>query len=198
MKKKVLILSIIVFSILGFYFFIQSNFKNSSVSSSLNKKLESKWNGTKNISRINDSNEEILFKNIDILVTYKGKKIGDTNTKNPLIIDLSDDNIKINNSLFSKSCNADFTKKIKQSFKSNTALTSIKTNVTGKIIYTVTYEINGYTNAAEAEETFINLIMKDIYTNAKSSIKFGIPEIKPVKLPNQKEVKLKPKSLIKL
>lgn len=198
MRKKVLILSIIVFSILGFYFFIQSNFKNSSVSSSLNKKLESKWNGTKNISRINDSNEEILFKNIDILVTYKGKKIGDTNAKNPLIIDLSDDNIKINNSLFSKSCNASFTKKIKQSFKLNTALTSIKTNVTGKIIYTVTYEINGYTNAAEAKETFINLIMKDIYTNAKSSIKFGIPEIKPVKLPNQKEIKLKPKSLIKL
>ncbi|WP_288956499.1 hypothetical protein [uncultured Polaribacter sp.] len=198
MKKKVLITSSILFLIIGIYLFVKFNFGNSSTSSIISKKLESEWDSSENIGRINNSNEKITFRKIDIIVLLNGKKIGDVNSTNPLIIDLNNDNIIVKNGIFFKSCNANFTKYIHQSFKSNTDLTSIKTDINGKINYSVNYEIKGNKSYKETKEIITNLIMQDIYKNAKSSIKFGIPEIKSNKYRTEKEKKMNNKNLIKL
>jgi hypothetical protein len=77
-------------------------------------------------------------------------------------------------------------------------LTTITTDINGKIIYNVDYEIKGNKNYEEAKEIITNLIMKDIYDNAKSNIKFGIPEIKTNNLKPKVEEKVNSESLIKL
>ena len=198
MKKKVIIILIILFSIIGIYFFVQYNFNNSSVSSSILKKIESEWNSSENIGRINNSNEEITFKKTEIVVVLNEKKFGDINSKEPLIIDLNNENIIVKNGIFSKSCDADFIKNIQQSFKLETGLTFVTTNISGKINYKVNYEIKGNKNYDEAKEIIENLIMKDIYDNAKSQIKFGIPEINTTDFKPKKAEKINTESLIKL
>ena len=132
------------------------------------------------------------------MVILEGKKYGDTNSKNPLIIDLNEDNIIFKNKLFSNSCVADFTKNIRQNFKLQTDSTSITTNINGKITYQVNYEIRGNKNYKESKEIISNLIMRDIYDNTKSNIKFGIPEIKTTYFKVKKEDKFNNKSSIKL
>ena len=77
-------------------------------------------------------------------------------------------------------------------------MTTITTDINGKIIYNVDYEIKGNKNYEEAKEIITNLIMKDIYDNAKSNIKFGIPEIKTNNLKPKVEEKVNSESLIKL
>ena len=198
MKKKVLIILIILFSIIGIYFFTQYYFKNSSVSSNMLKKIESEWKGSENIGRINNSNEEITFKKTEIIVLLNGEKFGDINSKNPLIIDLNNDNIIIKKGIFSMSCDADFTKNIQQIFKLKTDSTLITTNITGKIIYKVNYEIKGNKNYEQDKKIITNLIMKDIYDNAKSNTKFRIPEIKTIDFNPKKKEKMNTESLIKL
>jgi hypothetical protein len=198
MNKKVLIILIISFSTIGIILFTIFYFNNSFISSNMSKKLESKWNSSERIGRINNSKEEITFKKIDIVVILEGKKYGDTNSKNPLIIDLNEDNIIFKNKLFSNSCVADFTKNIRQNFKLQTDSTSITTNINGKITYQVNYEIRGNKNYKESKEIISNLIMRDIYDNTKSNIKFGIPEIKTTYFKVKKEDKFNNKSSIKL
>jgi hypothetical protein len=164
----------------------------------MSKKLESKWDSSENIGRINNSNEEITFKKIDIIVVLEGKKYGDVNSENPLVIDLNDNNIIVKKGFFSNSCIADFTKNIHQIFKLQTDSTSIKTKIKGKITYQVNYEIKGNKNYKESKEIILNLIMKDIYDNVKSNIKFGIPEIKKNHFKSEKQEKLNNEDLIKL
>lgn len=198
MNKKNSIKLIIFFSIVGIVFFAIFNFNNSFVSSNMSKKLESKWDSSENIGRINNSNEEITFKKIDIIVVLEGEKYGDVNSKNPLVIDLNDNNIIVKKGFFSNFCIADFTKNIHQIFKLQTDSTSIKTKIKGKITYQVNYEIKGNKNYKQSKEIILNLIMKDIYDNAKSNIKFGIPEIKTNQFKSEKQEKLNNEDLIKL
>jgi hypothetical protein len=53
MKKKVLIISGILLLIIGIYLLFQKSLKNTPVSSNMLKKLESEWNSSEKIGRIN-------------------------------------------------------------------------------------------------------------------------------------------------
>jgi len=130
-------------------------------------------------------------KKTDIVVVLNEKIIGDTNSMDPLIIDLNKENIIIKNGIFSKSCNVDFAKDIHQNFKVNTSLTTIETDLKGKIIYSVKYEIKGISNYEKAEAMITSLIMNDIYKNAKEHIKFGLPDI----LTDNLQIEISPKTM---
>ena len=177
MKTKNLIILGVFISVIGIYFLIKYNSNNYSVTSNMSKKIESEWKSSEIISRMDDSNEKISFKKIDIIVVLNEKIIGDTNSMDPLIIDLSRENIIIKNGIFSKFCDVNFTKDIHQNFKVNTSLTTIETDLKGKIIYSVKYKIKGISNYEKAEAMITNIIMNDIYKNAKEHIKFGLPDI---------------------
>jgi hypothetical protein len=177
MKIRILIISVITLFIIGISIFAQNKSENKYNTSDLKYKLNSEWNSTKNISRINDSNEVIEYKKVDVIVILKEKIIGDTTAIDPLIIDLNKNNIVIENGLFSKLCKVEFEKAIQQKFKTNTNLTTINTELKGKISYSIDYETKGFFKYKIAEEIITDKIMNDIYKHLKENIEIRKPVI---------------------
>ena len=177
MKTRRLIITSILILIIGISSYIIFVSDVSKYTSKSNHNLQSKWNSTKSIGRMNNSNEKVSYKKVDIIVILDDKIIGDTLSIDPLIIDLSKDNIIIKSGVFSKSCNVNFNKKIQQIFNLSTDLTTIKTSLKGEIDYALNYEIKGICKYEKAEEIITDRIMNDIYKNAKNHIEFGLPSI---------------------
>ena len=177
MKTRILITSGVVLLIIGIYLLFQNKFETPSYKTNIKNNLQSEWKSSKSVSRINDSNEIIEYKKVDVIVVLNEKIIGDTTAIDPLVIDLSKDNIVIKSGLFSKSCNVKFEKIIQQKFKASTDLTTINTEIKGEIRYNIDYEIEGVCKYEKAEQMITDRIMNDIYKHAKERVEFGLPTI---------------------
>ena len=166
--RKLIIFTILVL-LVGAMFYALINLNFSYYKSNCKQNISSNWNNSNNIFGIANSDEKIVYKKVDIIVRLNKKVIGDTSATDPLVIDLSREKIIIKNELLCKSCKVNFTKKIQQEFNTYTDLTSIKTNCSGKIIYSTDYKIVGICKYEEAEKMIRDKIMNDIYTEAKNN-----------------------------
>jgi hypothetical protein len=143
------------------------SFYKSEVSTS----ISSTWNNSKSISKYNNSNDEISFPTIPIIVVYKAKKVGDINSQNPVIIDISDKDfgllwfpiIKISNYNFSITCN-DI-----HEIKTDSVLGQFI--VKGEINISGHYKIIGSCSTEIATNMVVDKVLNDIFTEIKKNIK---------------------------
>ena len=146
-------------SSLGFY--------QSSVSSS----ISSKWNNSKSIGKFNDSSEEISLSSIPVIVVYKSKKVGDTHSSNPVVIDISDKNFGTLWFPFFKSSDYYFTVRCNHTNKIKTDYAKGYTKIEGEINVFGHYSIVGLCPSKNATNLIVDKVMKDIYADAKKNIK---------------------------
>jgi len=119
--------------------------------SSSSSMITSIWNNSKSIGKFNDSSDEISFSSIPVVVVYKSKKVGDVQSPNPVIIDISD-----------KDFGALWIPIIKDSDYNFMVPCSL-----GEIYVSGQYSIIGLCPSKIATNLVVDKVMKDIYAEAK-------------------------------
>ncbi len=171
MKTKKLIL----ICILGFFVLMAILLKNNIINiniykSEMQTSVSSTWNNSKSMGKFNDSNEEISFPAVPIIVTYKAKKVGDVNSPNPVKIDISDKDfgsfwfpfIKISDYNFSVTC------KNTHEIKTNSIIGQLIIN--GQINVSGHYKFIGAYSTEMAKNNVIDKTLNDIYNEIKKNI----------------------------
>lgn len=168
MKTKnlvvIIILSIVVLLIISIGTF---SFHKTEVSTS----ISSTWNNSKSIGRYNDSNNEISFPTVPIIVVYKTKKVGDTNSQNPLKIDISDKDfgslwfplVKKSDYNFAVTCNN--VHEIKTDSVIGQFIINGEINVSGH------YKLIGTYSTETATNLVVDKVLNDIYNEIKKNLK---------------------------
>lgn len=145
--------------------------KFSFAKSMISNSISSKWNNSKSFGRYNDSNEEISFSKIPIIVVYKSKRVGDINSPNPIKIDISDKDfgslwsplIKKSNYEFSVTCND--VHEIKTDSVIGQFIVNGEINVSGQ------YKLIGSYSTETATNMVVDKVLNDIYNELRKNIK---------------------------
>jgi hypothetical protein len=139
--------------------------------SEVSTSISSTWNNSKSIGRYNDSNEKISFPTVPIIVVYKAKKVGDINSQNPVIIDISDKDfgslwfplVKKSDYNFSVTCND------VHEIKTDSVIGHFIVN--GEIKVSGHYNLIGSYSTETATNMIVEKVLNAIYTEIKKNLK---------------------------
>jgi hypothetical protein len=146
---------------------IKFSFYKSEVSNS----ISSTWNNSKSIGRYNDSNEEISFPTVPIIVVYKSKKVGDTNSQNPMQIDISDKNFGLIWLPLVKKSDYNFSVTCKDAHEIKTDSVIGQFIVNGEIKVSGHYKFIGSYSTQAATDIVVDKVLTDIYNEIRKNIK---------------------------
>lgn len=165
--KNLLIICVLCITVLLIGKTSSFEFYQSSVSSN----ISSKWNNTKSIGKFKESSEEISFSSIPVVVVYKSKKVGDIESINPVVIDISDKNFGKLWLPFFKSSDYYFTLTCTHASEIITDYAKGYLKIEGEINVSGNYSIVGLCSSKNANNLIVDKVMKDIYADAKKNIK---------------------------
>ena len=170
MKTKNLVV-IIILSILVLLGILNGILKFSFYKSEVSNSISSTWNNSKSIGKYNDTNEEISFPTVPIIIVYKTKIIGDTNSQNPLKIDISDKDfgslwfplVKKSDYNFAVTCNN------VNEIKRDSVIGQFIVN--GEIKVSGHYKLIGTYSTETATNLVVDKVLNDIYNEIKKNLK---------------------------
>lgn len=168
--KNILVISALVIIVLLSILIGTGILKHCLYKSEVSNTISSTWNISKSIGRVNDSNEEILFPTVPIIVVYKSKKVGDTNAPNPVKIDISDKDFgSLWFPLVKKSgYNFSVTYNDVHEIKSDSAFGQFIVN--GEVNVYGHYRIIGSYSTEKATNIVVDKVLNDIYNEIKMKI----------------------------
>lgn len=168
MKKNKIVILIIVgvialFSISTITISIKRNEDTINISSS--------WSNVKAVDANKNSNDEFPALDIPIVVVYKEKKVGDINSQNPLIIDISDEDFgKLWVPIVKKS-DYDFSVTVKDMKEIKVGSVKGRYVIDGEIKVSGENKLLGTYTIKEAKNVVVDKVLKKIYDEAKKNMK---------------------------
>lgn len=171
MKIKTLIVICVLGFILWSIFIGTGISKSSYYKSEVSNSISSTWNNSKSISPLNDSNEEISFPEVPVIVVYKSKIVGDLNSTNPIKIDISDRDFGSLWFPIIKRSDYNFSVICKDIYEIKTDSVVGQNIINGEINVSGHYMFIGSYSTETATDLIIDKVLNEIYNEIKKNIK---------------------------
>jgi len=138
--------------------------------SEVSNSISSTWNNSKSIGRYNDSNEEISFPAVPVIVVYKSKIVGDTNSSNPVKIDISDKDFGSLWFPLVKKSNYNFSVNLNNVYEIRTDEVIGQFTINGEIHVSGQYKLIGSYSTENATNLVVDKVLNDIYNEIKKKL----------------------------